>query len=351
MTAPALVVGGGVAGCAAAVAAAAAGSPVVLVEARRHLGGVAARGEHRTLCGLAPIDAARPELLEAALTAAWVEALATGAPFRQGRVWLWPTDPAALQAGLARRLSAAGVEVRPGATVTGIAIDEGRVAAASIDGQRMEVRSLIDAGGGALAARLLGAPVAAAEQWPAHRSVLRLPGLGPGRADRVKALAAAQRAVGGTAAIALTPLGADRWQLSLDVAPGSAAAAAAGLAGRVAAVLGGEVLACGIAVAERDGGRAGSVLGLAEVFAMRDRGLCWAAWPREAHGAGGVAWTWPAHDRHGVPPAAAQPAWAPSNLWLAGKALAVDAAAAAALRVTGTGLAVGGAVGALAGRA
>ena len=86
-----LVVGGGVAGCAAAVAAAESGAEVMLVEQRRHLGGVAAQGEHRTLCGLAPIDAARADLLEPDLTAAWVAAVGSGVAFRQGRVWLWPT--------------------------------------------------------------------------------------------------------------------------------------------------------------------------------------------------------------------------------------------------------------------
>ena len=57
MTARVVVIGGGIAGCAAAVAAARSGAQVQLLEAAHHLGGVAVRGEHRTLCGLAAIDA------------------------------------------------------------------------------------------------------------------------------------------------------------------------------------------------------------------------------------------------------------------------------------------------------
>ncbi len=342
-----VVAGGGVAGCAAAVGAAEAGAEVVLVEPRRHLGGVAAQGEHRTLCGLAPIDAPRAVLLEPDLTGAWMDAVATGAPFRQGRVWLWPTEAAALQAGLARRVAHAGVRLRRGAALDQVMVRDARVIAVAIDGIDLAVSAMVDASGGSLAARLLGVPIAPSEQWGAHRSVLRLPGLAHGLAARTAAQRCAQQASGGAAAIALTPLG-DDWQLSLDVAPGGSAAMAGALAQRVADALGGELLACALSVAERDGGRPRATLDLAALFATRTRGLCWAAWPREAHHADGVAWTWPAYDRHGVPPEAAQPAWAPRNLWLAGKGLAVTAAAAAALRVTGTGFAVGSAVGRLA---
>ena len=100
---PVVVIGGGVAGCAAAVAAAEAGADTILFEASRRLGGVAVQGEHRTLCGLAPIDAAAPDLLEPDLTDAWIAALTIEAPFRQGRVWLWPTAAHTMQAGLHRR--------------------------------------------------------------------------------------------------------------------------------------------------------------------------------------------------------------------------------------------------------
>ncbi|HYE06844.1 MAG TPA: FAD-dependent oxidoreductase [Planctomycetota bacterium] len=343
-----LVVGGGVAGCAAAVGAARAGATVTLVEATRHLGGVAAQGEHRTLCGLAAIDAARPELIEPELTAAWTARLATGAPYRAGRVWLWPTDADALQAGLAAGLREHAIAMRFAATLDAVEIAE-RVVAVRIAGERVAVDAVIDASGRAAVAALAGCAVEDARQWGAHRSVLRL-ALGAGKAERVRALATARAALGGDAAIALTPLAPERWQLSLDQPPGAHAAVAAAQAQRVALALGGELVACARVVGERDQGRPPARLGLAELFASRDRGLCWAAWPREEHRADGVAWTWPAADRHGVPEIVARPLGAPAGLWLAGKALAVDVAAAAALRVTGTALAMGGAIGALAAR-
>ncbi len=347
-----VVVGGGVAGCAAAVAAARAGAEVTVVEATHHLGGVAARGEHRTLCGLAPIDAAAPDLLEPDLTGPWIAQLATGAPYRVGRVWLWPTASAALQAGLRAMLDEHRVTVRFATTIDAVEVD-GRIVAVIIAGERIAIAALIDASGRAAVAALAGCALAAsgplAGQWGAHRSDVRLD-LGLGKGDRVRALATARAALGSDAAIALTPIDGDRWQLSIDQPPGTAVAVAASQAELVARALGGEVVACAVVVSERDEGRPLARLGLTELFASRDRGLCWAAWPREEHRADGVHWTWPAGDRHGVPVAVARPLGAAPGLWLAGKALAVDGLAAAALRVTGTALAVGGSIGALAAR-
>jgi len=79
------------------------------------------RAEHRTLCGLAPIDAPAGELLEPGLVAGWLPYLARGAAYRRGRVWLWPTTGATLQHGLARRLGELAVEVRRGWRVTALA--------------------------------------------------------------------------------------------------------------------------------------------------------------------------------------------------------------------------------------
>ena len=121
---------------------------------------------------------------------------------------------------------------------------------------------------------------------------------------------------------------------------------AATIAGRVAEALGGSLIACAWQVADRDGGRPASALGLDELFATGERGLCWAAWPREEHGPTGVAWTWPPRDRHGVPECVARPAGWPANVWCVGRGVAVTAEAASALRVTGTCLALGTAVGA-----
>src|SRR5580658_10391362 len=75
-----VVIGAGISGCAAAGALAGLGAEVLVLEAGRHLGGVAVAGEHRTLCGLAPIDAPTAELLEPGLVAAWLPYLADGGP-------------------------------------------------------------------------------------------------------------------------------------------------------------------------------------------------------------------------------------------------------------------------------
>lgn len=319
-----LVIGGGVAGCAAAVAAAEAGASVTLLEASAHLGGVAARGEHRTLCGLGIIDAEKPDLVEPELTAAWLPLLATGAAFRQGRVWLWPTDSRCLQEGLRKRLEHAGVRVLL------------RTKADSIESHAS--RHVIDASGRGM----LAAKRQKGEQWPSHRSVLRFSSNeAEHRAGRLRLLAAAQQASGGNAAIALTPMADARWQLSLDVRPGTAVAAAAATAERVAAAIGAEVIASACAVAERDEGRPAAQLTCEELFATAERGLCWASWPREQHGPEGTDWTWPARDRYGISERAARL----DNCWFIGKGMPVDLGAAAALRVTGTCLALGTSIG------
>ncbi len=354
-----MVIGAGVSGCAAAAALAGHGLAVLLLEAGRHLGGVAVRAEHRTLCGLSPIDAAAGELLEPGLVADWLPYLASGGPSRRGRVWLWPTSAAILQAGLARRLAELAVEVRRGWRVTALDLagDGGarRIAALHCsDGATatatIEVSAVIDASGRGVSAECLGLAMAGPEQWPAHRSVLRLDARTraqlAGRAGRLRVLARAQAASGGRAALDLIPLapGGELWQLSLDVAPGSGAPNAAAAAAAISAALGAELVACARVLGQRDGGRPCGELTLAELFACRARGLCWAAWPAEVHHQDGVRWTWPAADRHGVPESALRLAGAPANLRLVGSGMAVAAEAAAALRVTGTCLALGGAL-------
>ncbi len=342
-----VVIGGGVAGCAAAVASAEAGAPTMLIEATHTLGGVAVQGEHRTLCGLAPIDAAAPDLLEPEITAAWLPLLSTGPAYRQGRVWLWPTDAATLQTGLRRRLATTAVDLRSGVRVLAARQSIGDIHLTLSDGATIAAGAVIDASGSALLAHLLALPYAAPEQWPAHRSLLRLPGLGAGTAARIAALRQAQVASGGDAALALVPVdpATATWQLSLDVAPGSTVAQAAVIAEQIATALGGEVLSLARVIAQRDAGRPLAALDEQTLFATRDRGLCWAAWPREQHGADGITWTWPASDRHGVPEQAARIPGANERCWCVGKGSAVTAAAVAALRVTGTCLAMGTAVG------
>ena len=342
-----VVIGGGVAGCAAAAAAAEAGAPTMLLEATRTLGGVAVQGEHRTLCGLAPIDAAAPHLLEPEFTAAWLPLLSTGPAYRQGRVWLWPTTAATLQSGLRQRLATAQVDVRFDARVLAAEESASGIRLHLRDGSLIDASAVIDASGAAVLARLLGLPCAAPQQWPAHRSLLHVPGLTGGTAARIAALRQAQAASGGDAAIALVPvdLSTGSWQLSLDVAPESTVAQAAVLAERIAQALGGAVVTMARALAHRDDGRPLATLDEAELFATRERGLCWAAWPREAHDADGTTWSWPLADRHGIPEHAARIPGASARCWCVGKGAAVTATAAAALRVTGTCLAMGAAVG------
>jgi hypothetical protein len=109
--------------------------------------------------------------------------------------------------------------------------------------------------------------------------------------------------------------------------------------------MGGIVLSMARAIAQRDAGRPVATLDETTLFATRARELCWAAWPREQHGADGITWTWPTTDRHGVPELAARIPGANARCWCVGKGSAVTAEAAAALRVTGTCLAMGAAVG------
>ncbi|MBA2481379.1 MAG: FAD-dependent oxidoreductase [Planctomycetes bacterium] len=344
MSAQVAVIGGGVAGCAAAVAAADAGARVVLIVRDRFLGGAAVRGEHRTLCGLAPIDAPVPVLLEPELVGAWLPLVTVAQPERHGRVWLWPTRSEVMRTGLAQRVGAAGIDLRLGASVSALALDGERIAAVTVDGMPIAVDSVIDASGSGLVARLTGGIGEGVRQWPAYRAELALD-LAAGPAARVRALALARTAIGSDAATSLSPIAPGRWQLSVDLRPGSSTLMAAELVERIADRLGATVLAMAVCVAERDEGRPRGSLTLAELFAQRERNLCWAAWPGEAHGPDGTTWTWPDADRHGVPLSAVRTADTPANCWYVGKGVPVAHDAASALRVTGTCLALGAAVG------
>jgi 2-polyprenyl-6-methoxyphenol hydroxylase-like FAD-dependent oxidoreductase len=345
---PLVIIGGGVAGCAAAVAAAESGANTIMIEAAHMLGGVAVQGEHRTLCGLSPIDAATPELLEPQLVSQWIGELSTGSAFRQGRVWLWPTDALSLQNGLLRRIQQAGVDLRRGRRIQAChRTAEGMLTVQLDDGQKITARELIDASGAGVVAGLLGLSRQSAGQWPAHRSVLYVPNLTLGTAARVAALRVAQLASGSSAAMALVPLdmASGQWQLSLDVMRDSELMTVVKIVERIAQALNGTVLAMGVTLAQRDDGRPASSLDLDELFATRERGICWAAWPREEHGPDGVQWQWPLTDRYGIPERAVHIVGAPDNVWCIGKGAAVTTSAAAALRVTGTCLAMGAAVG------
>ncbi len=96
------VVGGGVAGIAAALAAASRGAHTLLVEAAPALGGNATGACVHTLCGLyhaaapgdpLPANPGFPMRFAAGLRAAG----GAGEPERAGRVWVLPTDPTAIE--------------------------------------------------------------------------------------------------------------------------------------------------------------------------------------------------------------------------------------------------------------
>jgi len=348
------VIGAGVAGCAAACAAARAGARVVLLERTRQLGGAAVAAGHRSICGLAPLDAAVPDLLEPELVEPWLARVAIGAPERRGRVWLWPCTPDTWQRALRDGLRDSGVDLQLGARVVQLAqVEQGFHL--QHDGGALNVDRVIDASGEACAAILLGLRVQErARQWGAQRSELALDDaddrrLRGGLPARTRALRLIATALGAAPAIALEPIAPRRWLLSIDAPPGSAAADRAALAERAAAAIGARVLAQTWRCGERDGAAPAAALTLDELFAQRERGLCWASWPCEAHRDGTVQWRYPPADRYGVPERVLRPPGAPPGLSFVGKGAAVDADAAAALRVTGICLALGGSAGRLAG--
>lgn len=337
------VIGGGVAGCAAAVAAAEAGHQVTLLEAGRHLGGVAARGEHRTLCGLAPIDADAPDLLEADLTAAWVAALACGKPWKQGRVWLWPTTAEAIVAGCVRRLAAAGVSHRIAAPVDNLHLDGQRLIAVEAAGVHLAVDAVIDASGGSAIAALGGWPRREPEAWGSLRVVLGL-AAPEGLSARGRLLRRLHQILG-PAHLGLAAIDGSSSQLSVDVASGAAVGCEAARIGEALDVAGIPVLATTASVADRDAGGWAGDLDAEALFLQAERGWCWAAWPMEAHGPQGTEWRWPLRDRYGLPHDLVHPSGAPTNLRVVGRGGPMRASAVAALRVTGTQLALGTAVG------
>jgi|GEM_PF-6236457 len=343
-----VVIGAGVAGCAAAVAAANAGAEVILVEASHHIGGVAAQGEHRTICGLAPIDSDHAEFLEPAVQP-WVNALATGQPWRQGRVWLWPTSAEALLLGCRQMLTAAGVQVRTGVQVDAFEVTDDAVVSVTAGNQRWKSDAWIDASGGSTVARLLIAPIRPAQAWGAWRAEVAI-AIEPGLAARRRLLTQIAIALAVPVATALVPLAPGRWQFSLDVPLATPAAQAATWVELAMAAVGGRVIQGACQVARRDDGGWAGDLSAKELFATQERGWSWAAWPVEAHGAEGVTWRWPDVVRHGIPHAATVPKVGWKNGAIIGRGMPVAADAIAALRVIGTQLGLGTAVGAELGR-
>ena len=155
------VIGGGPAGIAAALGAARAGARTLLVEREARLGGNVAQALVHTICGLFRNDAERAVPLQAGLGMRLAEALArtggAGTPVGAGRVFYLPIDPAAFAAlahALCERM--AGLDVRLGTALGGVRLtDEVRLALAGEP--EIAAVSLIDASGDAAAAALAGA--------------------------------------------------------------------------------------------------------------------------------------------------------------------------------------------------
>jgi hypothetical protein len=171
------VIGGGPAGLAAGLAAARAGAETLLVEREAELGGNAAQALVHTICGLYQSDVGRPEPIHEGLPNRIAEALSragdAGEPVAAGRVFYLPIRPAGfsdLAHSLSERTSGLTVE-RSTKLVAAELGANGDVAArlrlAGPSGER-EVRAaqLVDASGDATAAALAGAGY---EQTPPDR--------------------------------------------------------------------------------------------------------------------------------------------------------------------------------------
>jgi len=206
------VVGGGGAGLGAALAAAAAGARTLLVEEAPSLGGNATAAFVHTICGLYRDDPQGPVPANPGLALRFAEGLiaagGAGAPERVGRVWVLPTDPPAIEAhaealcaqraGLDTRLACALVAIYPGPEA-----EPHRLALEGPEG-RSETRAwiVVDASGDAVLGRLAGVRVEQADaterQLPSY--IVRIAGVpaedmeGYGRLRLAVAVAGAARA-------------------------------------------------------------------------------------------------------------------------------------------------------------
>jgi hypothetical protein len=173
-----LVAGGGPAGLASACSAADLGARTLLVERAPVLGGNATLAWVHTICGLylpaeagdaVPVNRGFPLRLAQALRAAG----GAGAPERAGRVWVLPTFPPVLEGVAARALRARrGLDCWLGAEVVAATLPsdghgESSLEVASGDTRtRVAARVVVDASGDAAVGALAGACL---EQAPADR--------------------------------------------------------------------------------------------------------------------------------------------------------------------------------------
>jgi hypothetical protein len=163
------VVGGGCAGLAAALAASAEGARSLLVERSDLLGGNAALAFVHTICGLyLPAASGDAVLAQPGFPARFARGLArrggAGAPERAGKVWFLPTDPPRL-AAYARELCEGSARLRLRLETELVAAALPRDAAAPFEltlrgpsgEERVHAALAIDASGDATLAALAGA--------------------------------------------------------------------------------------------------------------------------------------------------------------------------------------------------
>jgi hypothetical protein len=158
------VVGGGSAGVAAALAASRTGARTVLIEREPVLGGNAAHALVHTLCGLyLPAESGEAVLGHAGIPREIALALG-GAPERAGKVWYLGSRPASLAAVYSERCRAeASLELRLGASLEAAALARDSrgesllVVREAGSVHELRARVVVDASGDAAAAFLGGA--------------------------------------------------------------------------------------------------------------------------------------------------------------------------------------------------
>jgi hypothetical protein len=182
-----VVVGGGSAGVAAALAAARAGARTALVERTDRLGGNAAHALVHTLCGLYRLDG-EPSWANGGIPRELAQALG-GSPERAGRAWYLPMRPAAFSALLAERCAAEprlalmlGAELEAAALARDASAESQLRVRTSAGTREIGAALVIDASGDAAVAALGGADFemspAAELQCPSY--IFRLAGVAAG---------------------------------------------------------------------------------------------------------------------------------------------------------------------------
>jgi hypothetical protein len=180
------VIGGGSAGVAAALAASRAGARTLLLEREASLGGNAAHALVHTICGLYhAADVGDAVLVHGGIAREIAERLG-GAPERAGKVWYLPVPPAALAALYSERCRAErALELRFGAELVAVELARDARAESALSlreaGAVREVRArvVVDASGDAAAAWLGGADceIEAAERLQCPSYIFRLDGV------------------------------------------------------------------------------------------------------------------------------------------------------------------------------